>query len=250
MQCISRDYNAAGLPGCVGSMDVVHVKWANYPTGNRNRAKGKEGYPTLAFQCLTDFNRRVMAIYGPQFGSRNDKDIVKHDDNVCAIRFNWLFNNSMWKYYNANGNIKSERGIYLICNNGYLRWPTSICPYSKADNSTLKGYFSTNLESVQKDVECTFGILKKRWKVLNHGFKHRKMEQCEKIFLACCILHNFLLDQMAWNSVRVGRGYPIGDDGLWLDGNTVNVDTNASKRFLSTQFGMRRSLLAKHLHVF
>jgi hypothetical protein len=26
MQHISRPYNAAGLPGCVGSMDVVHVK--------------------------------------------------------------------------------------------------------------------------------------------------------------------------------------------------------------------------------
>ena len=57
MQRISRDYNAAGLPGCVGSMDVVHVKWANCPTGDHNRAKGKEGYQTLAFQCLTDFNR-------------------------------------------------------------------------------------------------------------------------------------------------------------------------------------------------
>ena len=250
MQRISRDYNAAGLPGCVGSMDVVHVKWANCPTGDHNRAKGKEGYPTLAFQCLTDFNRRIMAIYGPQFGSRNDKDIVKHDDNVRAIRFNRLFTNSMWKYYDACGNVQSERGMYLICDNGYLRWPTSICPYSKADNSTLEGYFSTNLESVRKDVECTFGILKKKWKVLNHGFKHREMEQCEKIFIACCILHNFLLDQMVRNSVRVGHGYPIGDDGLWLDGNTVNVDTNASEKFLSTQFGSRRSLLAKHLHVF
>jgi hypothetical protein len=82
MQCISRDYNTAGLPGCVGSMDVVHVKWANCPTGDHNHAKGKEGYPTLVFQCLTDFNCRVMVIYGPQFGSHNDKDIVKHDDNV------------------------------------------------------------------------------------------------------------------------------------------------------------------------
>jgi hypothetical protein len=55
---------------------------------------------------------------------------------------------------------------------------------------------------------------------------------------------------MVRNNVRVGRGYPIGDDGLWLDGHTVNVNTNASKRFLLIQFGMRRSLLAKHLHVF
>ena len=56
LQCVSRDYNATGLPGCVGSMDVVHVKWASCPTGNLNQAKGIVGYPTLAFQCLTDFN--------------------------------------------------------------------------------------------------------------------------------------------------------------------------------------------------
>ncbi len=122
-----------------------------------------------------------MAIYGPQFGSCNDKDIIKHDVNVRANRLNQLFKNAQWKYYNANGNIRSERGMYLICNNGYLRWPTSICPYSQADSSTIGGYFSTNLESVQKDVECTFGILKKQWKGLNHGFKFYKMEQCKKI---------------------------------------------------------------------
>jgi len=85
LKCVNRDYNAAGLPGCVGSMDVVHVKWSNCPTSDHNCAKGKEGYPTLGFQSITDFNRRVMAIYGPQFGSRNDKDIVKHDGNVLRI---------------------------------------------------------------------------------------------------------------------------------------------------------------------
>ena len=78
LKCVNRDYNAAGLPGCVGSMDVVHVKWSNCPTGNHNRANRKEGNPTLGFQCITDFNQRVMVIYGPQFGSRNDKDIGKH----------------------------------------------------------------------------------------------------------------------------------------------------------------------------
>jgi hypothetical protein len=78
LQRVNKDYNAAGLPGCVGFMDVVHVKGSICPTGNHNHAKGKEGYPTLGFQCITDFNWRVMAIYGPQFGSQNDKDIVKH----------------------------------------------------------------------------------------------------------------------------------------------------------------------------
>ncbi len=179
-------------------MDVVHVKWSHCPTGNHNHAKGKEGYPTLGFQCITDFNWRVMVIYGPQLGSRNDKDIVKHDDNVRAIRQNCLFANATWQYYDYNENIRSERGMYLICDNGYLLWPTSICPYSKANNATQQGFFSTNLESVQKDVQCTFGILKKRWKVLNHGFKHGDIVKCEQFFITCCVLHNFLLDLMVW----------------------------------------------------
>ena len=33
-------YNAVGLPGCAGSVDVVHVKWSNCPSGDYNRAKG------------------------------------------------------------------------------------------------------------------------------------------------------------------------------------------------------------------
>jgi hypothetical protein len=36
LQRINRGYNAAGLPGCVGFMDVVHVKWSNCPTGDYN----------------------------------------------------------------------------------------------------------------------------------------------------------------------------------------------------------------------
>ncbi len=138
---VNNDYSATGLPGCVSSMDVVHVKWSHCPTGNHNHAKGKEGYPTLGFQCITDFNWRVMAIYGPQFGSRNDKDIVKNNDNVRAIRHNCLFTNATWQYYDCGKNVRSERGMYLICDNGYLLWPMSICLYSKANNAIQEGFF-------------------------------------------------------------------------------------------------------------
>ncbi len=50
--------------------------------------------------------------------------------------------------------------------------------------------------------------------------------------------------------MRVGCGYPIEDDGVWLDGHTANPDINATDRFLSVRFGMRRSLLATHLCIF
>jgi hypothetical protein len=61
-------YNAVGLPGCSGSVDVVHVKWSNCPAGDFNHAKGKETFPSLGFQCITDYSRRILSVYGPHFG--------------------------------------------------------------------------------------------------------------------------------------------------------------------------------------
>ena len=70
----------------MGSMDVVHVKWLRCPVGDYNRAKGKESYPSLAFQCISDFDRRICSVVGPQFGARNDKHIVKMDTGIAAVR--------------------------------------------------------------------------------------------------------------------------------------------------------------------
>jgi hypothetical protein len=59
---VSSCYGVAGLPDCCGSIDVVHVKWSNCPAGDFNRAKGKETFPSLGFECITDFNRRVLCL--------------------------------------------------------------------------------------------------------------------------------------------------------------------------------------------
>jgi len=254
LEQINKYYASVGLPGCCGSMDVVHVKWANCPAGDFNRAKGKEGYPSLGFQCITDYNRRILAIYGPHFGHRNDLDIVKTDGNVRIIQTGF-FQNVMWDYYDKYGFTLSARGTYLICNNGYLQWPTTICPYVSARNSTVEGYFSTNLESVRKDVECIFGILKKRWKILNNGFYYRDIVKCDKIFKVCCWLNNFMLDVKEDNTnVRIGRGRPIENDGLWLSANdnpaTVGTYNEGESKHLASEFGLRRTLLATHLMVF
>jgi hypothetical protein len=238
LQRINKYYNDVGLPGCCGLMDVVHVKWSSCPTEDHNRAKGKAGYPTLAFQCITDCNRRVIGIYGPNFGTRNDKEIVKVDPNVHCIQTGW-FKDVWWKYYTAEGRVKEDQGVYLICDNGYHRWPTSIFPYTNAANATLKGYFSTNVESVQKDVECTFNILKKQWNVMNNGFYYRDISICENIFVTCCCLNNFLLDQMERRNVRVGCGLTIGNDSIWLDGYTPPPPKDVTSAALSIKFGKR-----------
>jgi hypothetical protein len=100
----------------------------------------------------------------------------------------------LWRYYTAEGRVKQDQGVHVICNNGYLRWPTSICHYGSVENSSLKGYFLTNLESDRKDVKCMFVILRKQRQILNDGLNYHDIGTCERIFNACCCLNNFMLD--------------------------------------------------------
>ena len=127
--------------------------------------------------------------------------------------------------------------------------PEAIPPYVGEPCSTVEGYFSLNLESVRKDVECTFWILKKRWKILNGGFIYCDIQVCEKIFIACACLHNFLANDTVRYNFKVGRGNPIGNNGIWLGGQSAIVD-NKTDHFLATQFGRRRLILANHLSIF
>ena len=70
---------------------------------------------------------------------------------------------------------------------------------------------------------------------------------------------------MERSNVRIGRGAPIDDDGIWLSGLTseerlrVEMDEDGDDeiedysdedRELSQAFLQRRQLLVKHLHIF
>ncbi len=118
LSAIMRRYEEVGLPGAMGSLDVVHVKRSSCPSGDYNRCKGKEGFPTLGFECVTDYDRKTLGVFGPQFGTQNDKHIVKLDENVAAVRDDW-YSTVKWNYFDEYGYLKTEEGVYLICDNGY-----------------------------------------------------------------------------------------------------------------------------------
>jgi len=98
----------------------VHVKRANCPAGDFNRSKIKDSYPSLAFECITDYDRRILRVFGPQFGSNKDKHIVMIDDNKRLLNKDWL-SQVEWKYYDQDGSVSLSTGVYGFCDNGYVR---------------------------------------------------------------------------------------------------------------------------------
>ena len=66
--------------------------------------------------------------------------------------------------YNRLGYVISVKykGVYVIVDNGYLQWSCTAPPFTVTSDMD-EICWSKWLESMQKDVECTFGILKGRW---------------------------------------------------------------------------------------
>ena len=143
------------------------------------------------------------------------------------------------------------KGAYVIVDNGYLEWSTTVPPLKSSCNcSELR--FSQWLESMRKDVECTFGILKGRWRILKTGIRLQNMEVSDNIWLTCCALHNMLLDvdglSKAWKNGA--RSHWELESGKFQDEeipfairrliDPLGTDDFRLHHFDASQFGYRR----------
>jgi hypothetical protein len=61
-------------------------------------------------------------------------------------------------------------------------------------NDVNEIHWSKWLESTRKDTECTFGILKGRWRILKSGVCVFGVDSIDYVWFTCCALHNWLLD--------------------------------------------------------
>lgn len=96
--------------------------------------------------------------------------------------------------YDENNNIIEvvHAGVWFIVDNGYSCWSYTALPMK--DGATyLFIRFSEWLESMQKEVECAFGMMKGRFCSLRYGLRSQSIEKCDQIWLTCCTLHNRLL---------------------------------------------------------
>ena len=185
-------YSKMGLPGCIGSTDCVHVKWDRCPVQLHHLCNGKEGYPTLAYSVTVDHHRRILGVTRSNFGARNDKTIVRLDSYVMDVKNELIHADIEFDVF-VNGVLVKMKGVYYLCDGGYHKW---LCMMNPMKHTSVREQrlWSEWVESVRKDVECCFGILKSRFRFLRHGIVLQNDETIDFIFFTCCILHNIILE--------------------------------------------------------
>lgn len=188
-----KSYRLAGTPGAIGSVDCVHLHYDRCPAQERSSYDGPKGHPTISYEMVVGHNRRIYSLTPGWPGTTSDKTIVKHDDFVMQMHEGGLYSDKEFLLCHENGRYYRHKGYYLICDGGYHRWRVLQCPvHHSGDPRTAR--WSKRLTSTRKDVECTFGILKGRFRILKLPLQFHEVEFINQIFATCAVLHNRLLE--------------------------------------------------------
>jgi hypothetical protein len=230
-------YDFLGMSGAIGSTDCTHIALGKCPVHWRNSCVGKEGFPTVSYSMTCDHTRRIMACSGGFPGTYNDKTISRYDTFITAVGSDKLFTDFEYNIHTEEG-MEKRQGAHLLCDGGYHKWTHMICGF-KQSSEEQRTLFSCQLESVRKDIECCFGILKMRFRILAHPIQYHDKDlkkyiaKINNTVWACTILHNLLL---AYD----------GLDKLWSEQDYLSTwyaDPDAEKHHWDNEGAVHDSLL-------
>lgn len=243
---IVSEYALLGFPGCIGSTDCVHIAWDRCPYKLRFEYTGKAHYPTVSFEVTCTHSRRILACSKGFPGSTNDKTIATFDEFIQGMKNGKLFGDCEFKVMvGENGEEEILKGLYLLVDNGYQKWRCLINPDKfcvDIDTAT----FARHLESVRKDIECTFGILKGRFRILKIPILFQSHAVIENIFKTCCVIHNMILTEDGLDSRWESGMNWDGVDGLH-DMSDVGIEIRSPVRGFNKSKGrMERLLIRVH----
>jgi hypothetical protein len=162
-----------------------------------NHLGAKISHTTCTFNLTCNHRCRILHTTHGGPGRWNDQTIVRSDTFLTSIRDGRILTNNEFDLlsYENEGSIISiwYKGAYVIVDSGDWAWSCTIPPFL-VTNKIEVTRLSRWVESIWKDVECTFKILKGRWRILKSGVCANSVDKVDEICLTCCALHNLHLE--------------------------------------------------------
>lgn len=178
-----------GFPGMLGSLDCMHWEWANCPTAWRGQfQRGDHPAPSIMLEAVASQDLWIWHAFFGAAGSLNDINVLDQSPlfynliTGVAPGQEFICNNSTYKY-----------GYYLV-DGIYLQWATLVKSFTSVQTEPKRRHFQKRQESARKDIERAFGVLKKKWHIIQHPARAWHPKRIRNSLYACVILHNMIIE--------------------------------------------------------
>ena len=204
------------LPNIVGAIDGTHIQ-IKAPPDDAVDYFSRYHQHDIVVQAVADGKRRFLDFSAGYPGCMHDARVLR--------------NSSLFRHA-ENGDILTEPtvmvsgqeiGPYLVGDSAYVLSPWMMKVFPKGTRDPDEIEFNRELSAARVSVECAFGILKNRWRVLKKQLECR-VSFVNDIAVACAVLHNFCIDHNdEWELPDRNLADPddLNDDNVLRDGEAL-----------------------------
>jgi hypothetical protein len=191
-------------------MDATHILLKKVEYWLRQSHLGfKSLHRARSYNITMNNRRKILATTTGHLAWWNNKTVVLFDNFAVPLSEGRTLQDCTFELYDieSRGYVvkKKYAGTWLIVDNGYLYWPTTVSLLKTSCNRVNVVCFSHWVESIRKDVVCTFGILKGCFWILKTGIRLMGQESADKTFLTCCVRMD--LNKIGRTKLRaIGKG--------------------------------------------
>ena len=177
------------FPNCLGAIDGKHVNIQAPANSGSQYFNYKKNF-SIVLMALVDADYRFRAIQVGDFGRMSDGGVFAASDLGRGMERGTLHVPPRAPLPGA-----PELGLlpHVIVGDAAFPLKTYLLrPYPGTDLNHDKRIFNYRLSRARMVVECAFGILTARWRIMLRDINLRP-ENVDSLVVAACILHNYLL---------------------------------------------------------
>ncbi|XP_025195888.1 protein ALP1-like [Melanaphis sacchari] len=211
----------ANFPNCIGAVDGKHIRVIK-PERSGSLYMNYKHFFSIGLLAIADTNYRFIYVDIGSFGKDSDSTIFRN-----SLLWEKLEKNHLNIPAPTPSNTFPEIDISLpyafVGDEAFGLDKHLLRPYSGTHLPVKKKVFNYRLTRARRYIECTFGILSNKWRILHRPIDV-KVDFAVDIVKCCCVLHNFVRDRDGF----------IYDDTLTINGledfsDIENITTNRNQ---------------------
>lgn len=178
-----------GFPNCFGAIDGTHIR-LKCPSKSGSMYYNYKLYFSIVLQALVDANYRFICIEVGAFGKQSDGGIFEAS-NLHSLLEGGQFNVPPAALLPASD---IEAPYVMIGDEAYPQRTYLLRPFPRSCLTKENIIFNQNLSKSRNAVECAFGLLKSKWRILTKAIE-TNVEVAKTITKSVCLLHNIIIDK-------------------------------------------------------
>lgn len=185
-------FNRWGFPNCVGCIDGKHVR-IRCPPASSSMYYNYKHFFSVILQGVADANCKFSCIDVGGYGRQSDGGVFQASPLYQNLEEGTLMPDEKPLPYSEKS-VPPPVPHVILGDQGYPLKTYLLKPYNRCTATEDELLFNYRLSSVRRVIECAFGILVGKWRVLKTEIQCMP-DKVDVIVKCVCLLHNIVIDK-------------------------------------------------------